>query len=85
MFCAVFLCVLTRLIVYFNCVISLCVQMVSLCQEAALCAMHEDIAVEQVSQRYFQEALAVVKPQTDQSTLQFFDSYSKSGGTKETL
>lgn len=67
------------------CYFFLCVQVVSLCQEAALCAMHEDIAAEQVSQRHFQEALAVVKPQTDQSTLQFFDSYSKSGGTKATV
>jgi len=58
---------------------------VSLCQEAALCAMHEDIGAEQVAQRHFQEALTAVKPQTDQATLQFFENYCKSGGTKRTL
>ena len=63
---------------------SLSLQVVSLCQEAALCAMHEDINVAAVSARHFQQALLVVKPQTDPSTLEFYENYHCMVGIKET-
>ena len=53
-----------------------CMQVVSLCQEAALCAMHEDITCSHVSQRHFSQALETVKPQTDQTTIEFYEKYN---------
>ena len=46
------------------------VQVVALCQEAALCAMHEDISVEKVSMCHFQQALKIITPQTEPSTIE---------------
>ena len=57
-------------------------QVVSLCQEAALSAMHEDIASPCVCHRHFRCALGSVRPQTDPAMLNFYENYCKSGHHK---
>ena len=49
-------------------------------REAALCAMHENIDVEQLSWQHLEQALSGVKPQTCPSTVQFYASYHKTAG-----
>ena len=49
----------------------------SVCQEAALAALHEDIHSTVVCRRHLEGALASVKPQTDAETIQFYENYSK--------
>ena len=58
-----------------NTVPSFSVQIVSLCQEAALCAMHEDITCSLVSHKHFMEAFDTVQPQTDRTTIEFYEKY----------
>ena len=53
-------------------------QVVSLCQEAALCAMHEDITCDTVCQRHFVQALSTVHPQTEPSMIEFYEKYNLS-------
>ena len=48
-----------------------------MCQEAALCAMHEDINIERVYQRHFEQALRTIHPQTDPNMIQFYEKYSR--------
>ena len=55
---------------------SLYLQVVSLCQEAALCAMHEDITCSHVALRHFSQAFESVQPQTDQTTIDFYEKYN---------
>ncbi|XP_064390152.1 ATPase family gene 2 protein homolog A-like [Halichondria panicea] len=50
-------------------------EIVSLCQEAALCAMHEDITCSLVSHKHFMEAFDAVQPQTDKTTIEFYEKY----------
>ena len=52
-------------------------QIVSVCQEAALAALHEDIHSTVVCNRHFDGALDTVKPQTDVATIQFYENCSK--------
>jgi AAA family ATPase len=52
-------------------------EVVALCQEAALCAMHENISVEKVSFRHFQQALKTISPQMQPSTVASYERYSK--------
>lgn len=52
-------------------------QIVALCQEAALCAMHEDINTKEVAWRHFEQALRTIKPQTRPSMVAFYETYSK--------
>ena len=54
-----------------------CAQVVSLCREAALCAMRERIDIEKVALRHFEQVLAVLKPQTKESTLRLYQNYLK--------
>ena len=51
-------------------------QVVALCQEAALCAMHEDLAVKMVYFRHFQQALKTITPQAQTSTIAAYEHYS---------
>jgi AAA family ATPase len=51
-------------------------EVVALCQEAALCAMHEDISVERVSMSHFQQALKTITPQTKPSTIASYELYA---------
>lgn len=52
--------------------------MVALVQEAALCSLHEDINSMTVCKRHFEDALKIVKPQTDMSMITFYENYSQS-------
>lgn len=58
-------------------------QVVSLCQEAGLCALHESLTAEVVHRRHFKEALQVVKPRTDTAMLQFYAEYQASFRTAD--
>ena len=56
-------------------------QIVSVCQEAALSALHDSIDSKEVEKRHFDNALETVHPQTDPSAVHFYESYSKSRNT----
>jgi AAA family ATPase len=53
-------------------------EIVSVCQEAALSALHDSIRTEEVKQSHFENALETVHPQTESSTVRFYESYHKS-------
>lgn len=55
-------------------------EVVSLCQEAALAGMRDDMSIEKVCWRHFEKALQIVKPQTDASTLAAYERIHKSRG-----
>lgn len=50
-------------------------KVVSLVQEAALCAMHESLTAKSVHRRHFMEALSNLKPRTDSAMLKYFAEY----------
>ena len=51
-------------------------QIVALVQEAALCAMHQDIQAQCVAKRHFDEALKIVRPRTDSKSVEFYENYN---------
>ena len=55
-------------------------QVVSVCQKAALCALREDVDCSSVGLRHFDEALKTVSPQTSPETVQYYQNFK----TKQT-
>ncbi|ETV97927.1 hypothetical protein H310_09243 [Aphanomyces invadans] len=53
-------------------------ELASLCREAALCAMQEDVEALHIAKRHFDFALAQIVPQINDSMLAFFDAYRES-------
>ena len=70
-------CVCVSLSLSLSISLSLSLQVVSLCREAALYAMRERIDIEKVALRHFEQVLAILKPQTKESTLRLYESYNK--------
>lgn len=60
--------------------VSLLLQVVSVCQKAALCALREDVDCSSVGQRHFDEALKTISPQTSPETVQYYQNFK----TKQT-
>ena len=54
-------------------------QVASLCQEAALCALNEDLDMPCVYFRHFEEALKAVLPRTTQQNIKFYENFSSEG------
>ncbi|KAH9130073.1 hypothetical protein LEN26_008877 [Aphanomyces euteiches] len=55
-------------------------ELAALCRESALFAIQEDVETRHVAQRHFDQALAQIVPQINDSMLDFFDSYRQSHG-----
>lgn len=55
-------------------------QVVSVCQKAALCALREHVNCSSVGMRHFQEALHAISPQTSPDTIQYYEGFK----TKQT-
>ncbi|RHY18012.1 hypothetical protein DYB36_008023 [Aphanomyces astaci] len=53
-------------------------ELASLCREAALCAMQEDVQALNIAKRHFDLALAQIVPQINDAMLGFFDAYRES-------
>lgn len=56
---------------------SLIIQVVSLCQKAAFCALREDMSSCSVKRRHFEEALKTIFPQTSAETIKFYEEFKK--------
>jgi len=52
------------------------VQIVNVCNEAALIAMKEDFDIEFIQMRHFLGALSRVKPQTTQAMVRHYENYA---------
>ena len=55
-------------------------QLTSVCHEAALFALQENIDSEQVERHHFQQALNVVIPRTSENMKQFYMNYHLKSG-----
>ncbi|KAI8811343.1 P-loop containing nucleoside triphosphate hydrolase protein [Cladochytrium replicatum] len=55
-------------------------EVVSVCQEAALCALEENWDAEKVQRRHFEAALRLVVPRITQDMLDFFNRFSRRPG-----
>lgn len=55
-------------------------QVTAVCNEAALRALEEDIAIRLVSKRHFEHSLKLVKPRITAETIQFYEDYVKESG-----
>lgn len=52
-------------------------QVVSLCQKAALCALRADVDSPCVGWRHFQQALGSIFPQTSAETIKYYEDFKK--------
>ena len=50
-------------------------QIAALCNEAALSAMQENIEIDCIYDRHFENALHTVKPRIDSKLIAYYDSY----------
>ncbi|KAF9578060.1 spermatogenesis associated protein 5 [Lunasporangiospora selenospora] len=57
-------------------------EVVALCQEAAMKAMEEDLAIEYVSMRHFQQALAKMQRRITPEMVRFYDEFREKSGLK---
>lgn len=57
-------------------------QIASVCHEAALFALQEDISIQQVEKTHFEQALRVVTPRISESLITFYEQYHKKSGLK---
>lgn len=53
------------------------VQVVSLCQKAALCAMRKDVDCTCVSWQHFEQALCTIFPQTGVETVKYYEQFKR--------
>ncbi|KAI8798993.1 spermatogenesis-associated protein 5 [Biomphalaria glabrata] len=53
-------------------------EIIQVCQEAALCALREDLQTKCVQQKHFDQALKKVQPQIDPELLQIYQKFSNS-------
>ncbi|XP_058444468.1 ATPase family gene 2 protein homolog A [Malaya genurostris] len=49
----------------------------AVCQEAVLCALEDSFETVEISKKYFDKALLIVKPRTSKELLQLYDTYLK--------
>jgi SpoVK/Ycf46/Vps4 family AAA+-type ATPase len=57
-------------------------EIVSVCQNASMLAIEEDMNVEKVSQRHFESAISQVIPRTTQEVLDFYSKFSQQSGLR---
>lgn len=57
-------------------------EVVSLCDEAGHCAMREDMGIEEVGMRHFEQARGKMVPQITQEMVEFFEEWAVSGVKK---
>ncbi|EGG17099.1 AAA ATPase domain-containing protein [Cavenderia fasciculata] len=52
-------------------------EVTSICKEASVCAMKEDLNIEKVEMRHFQSAIGLVKKGITKEMIEFYDNYQK--------
>ncbi|KAI9335756.1 P-loop containing nucleoside triphosphate hydrolase protein [Obelidium mucronatum] len=57
-------------------------EVVSVCQEAAMCAMEEDMNISAVSNRHFLAAIAEVTPRITKEMIAFYDTFRQKSGLR---
>ena len=60
---------------FYTCITSVLFQIISVCHEAALFALQEDITTQLVQKHHFEQALSVVTPRTSENLKQFYTNY----------
>ena len=55
-------------------------QIISVCHEAALFALQEEITTSLVQKHHFEQALSVVTPRTSETLIQFYTNYHLKSG-----
>lgn len=65
-----------KLILHSLCVYFCQIQVIQVCQEAAFCALRENINTRKVEQKHFDEALKKVLPQIDMELLKIYEAFS---------
>ena len=57
--------------------LSISSQLVAICTEAGIKALHDDLGAEKIEWRHFEYALSVVKPRTPESLLRIYDRFQE--------
>lgn len=55
-------------------------QIASVCHEAAMLALQENIRTQQVDKRHFEQALVIVTPRINESLITFYEQFAKQTG-----